>query len=664
MSGIIKKIFKLVAYLVLVLVVFVAAATGVFVATFDANAYKQDLQDLVREQTGRDLQFFGDVGLTIYPVLGMKLGALSFSNAKGFGAQPMVKVNHVSISVDVASLIAFKPEVAQLVLRDLEINLQKNSSGVSNWDDLLKQESSVVGTDSSSSATAGGEPIKISGAFGGLNIENAALLWKDDQAGVEYRISDLDLTTGRITPDAPFPMQMHVVVQSGDEINVRLDLNSRIQYLIEQNRLQLSQLSLKLDANGSLMPFDPVKLAFGSESMMLDLNANAINMQGLQLGLNDLLFKGQVNVHDYTQPSVSFKLAAETLDVDALLGTPPPGSQPAEVDPQPVETGSAEDVEIKLPMELLRSLQIDGAITIARLKLQNLWLEQVNLRVNTKNGVIDLKPIQLALYDGNFDGAIQVNAMGNKPEYRIRKILKTVQVGKLLTDFSGEDKISGTMNASVSVATSGEWLSELKKNSTGDMSLKFTDGALKGFNLRYLIDKAKAKLRGEAIPDEDAQTTDFSSLGLTGKINRGVFSSNDLDLQAPALRVSGAGKANLNNDTVDYLVKAKLVGSLKGQQGGSSDELSGLMIPVRIKGPFTDPNIDVQLDEMLKAQNAQKIAAEKAKLEAEIEAEKAALEAAKQKELEKQKAVLEAKKAAAKAKAKKKVEDKLKKLLE
>ncbi|MCP4493549.1 MAG: AsmA family protein [Gammaproteobacteria bacterium] len=638
MSGIIKKIFKLVAYLLLVLVVFVATAAGVFIATFDANAYKQDLQDLVRQQTGRDLQFFGDVGLTIYPALGMKLGALSFSNASGFGTQPMVKVNQVSISVEVASLLAFKPEVAQLILRDLEVNLQKNSSGTSNWDDLLKQETSSSSTSSSTPATSDGETIKISGAFGGLNIENAALLWKDEQAGVEHRVSDLDLTTSRITANAPFSVKMGVVVQTDKEA-------------------------------------DPLTIGFASESVAVGLNANTIKMQSLQLGVNDLLFRGQIDVHDYTQPSVSFSLAADTLDVDALLGTPPSGSQPAEGGPQPVKTGSAEDVEIKLPMELLRSLQIDGAITIARLKLQNLWMEQVSLGVNAKDGVIDLKPMQLTLYDGSFDGAIQVNARGKKPEYRVSKTLKSVQVGKLLSDFSGEDTISGAMNASVNVATSGEWLSALKKNSTGDMSLKFTDGALKGFNLRHLIDNAKARLRGQAMPDAGAQTTDFSSLSLTGKIERGVFSSNDLNLQAPALRVSGAGKANLNSDSLNYLVKAKLVGSLQGQQGDSSDELSGLLIPVRIKGPFTDPDIDVQLDEMLKAHNAQKIAAEKAKLKAEIEAEKAALqkqikaekvalEAAKQKELEKQKAVLKAKKAAAKAKAEKAAKDKLMKLLD
>lgn len=246
-----------------------------------------------------------------------------------------------------------------------------------------------------------------------------------------------------------------------------------------------------------------------------------------------------------------------------------------------------------------------------------------------------------------------------------------VQVGRLMTDFIGEDRVSGEMAASAEITTRGEWLSALKKNSNGKMNVAIKDGALKGFNLRYSIDKAKAKLKNQPAPPQQLQTTDFSALSLSGKIKNGVFSSNDLNLQAPLLRVGGEGKANLNDNTVDYLVKAKLVGTVAGQDGGGQDELKGLLIPVRIKGPFESPDIDVQLDEMLKGIAAKlraeeqaklkaKIEKQKAELERQLEAEKAALEAAKQRELEKQKAVLDAKKKAEKQKLK----DKLLKIFE
>ena len=106
-----------------------------------------------------------------------------------------------------------------------------------------------------------------------------------------------------------------------------------------------------------------------------------------------------------------------------------------------------------------------------------------------------------------------------------------------------------------------------------------------------------------------------------------------------------------------------MVGSVEGQQEVANDESKGLLIPVRIKGPFAEPEIDVQLDEMLKARAKEKmkadIDAEKAALEKQIQVEKDALAAAKQRELEKQKQLLEAKKKAELEKAKNKLLNKL-----
>ena len=105
--------------------------------------------------------------------------------------------------------------------------------------------------------------------------------------------------------------------------------------------------------------------------------------------------------------------------------------------------------------------------------------------------------------------------------------------------------------------------------------------------------------------------------------------------------MSGEGQVDLNNETVNYLVNAKLVGTIKGQDGGAADDLSGLLIPVRIDGPLAEPKIDVQLDEMLK----KKAAALKAKLKAQLNEKKAALKKRADEEKAKLKAKLDQQKA-------------------
>ena len=291
-------------------------------------------------------------------------------------------------------------------------------------------------------------------------------------------------------------------------------------------------------------------------------------------------------------------------------------------------------------------------------------MQDLQVAVKAKNGIVGLKPVAVNLYDGRAEVSVAVDVRAQVPRYGIDKTISGVQAGPLLTDFTGDETISGRLDAEANLTTSGEWISELKRNSNGTLQLAFSDGALHGFNIRQSIEGAKARLRGEPESPKQTLKTDFSSLTLSGVIRNGVFSSDDLDLQAPLLRAAGKGRADLNNETVDYLIDAKLVGSVEGQQGKSADELAGLVIPVSIKGPFAGPKIDVLLDELLKS----KADAEKARLKAEIEAQKKALqqqiEAEKKALEESRKRELEKKREVEEARAKKKLEDKLKKLFD
>ena len=637
-----KTIIRYLVIGVIAAIAFLVAIVVIFTAVFDANEYKQDLSDLVREKTGRELQFHGDVSLTVFPALGMKLGAMSFSNPPSFGALPMIKVKEASISVDLGSLITLSPEIEKLVLRDLEVNLITNKVGVTNWDDLTGPSAgegeSVSDTTASSSSEANDtgaaeseSTIPIEGAFGGLDLQNIKLLWLDEQAGQEFRINDLDISTGRIVPNKSFSIAIHLDASGSGDVKVMLDFKSDIEFLIEQQQLTL---------------------------------------ENMTLALNEYQIAGRLQLSDFNKPTptLRFNLESPNLDVDALTGTEATTTGPAAPASDTTATEAAADTQIQLPMQTLRDLDIDGKLKIAKIKMQNLKMSDVDITIKAENGIVGIKPLTLNTYGGKVVTSVVIDARGSLPKYGVSKSMQGIQIGDLLMDFSGTDAISGTLNAEVNLATSGEWLSKLKSNSNGTMNLAFLDGALNGFNIRHSIDTAKARISGDDPPPKETLKTDFSSLTISGIIKNGVFSSNDLDLQAPLLRIGGAGSANLVEERLDYRVNAKLVGTVEGQQGDTADKLSGLEIPVRIKGPFADPKIDVQLDEMLKS----KAAAAKAKLKAEIEAQKEALkkqiaaetkalEESKKRELEK---IKEVEKAKLKAKLKKKKEELLKKLTE
>ena len=554
-----KKIFRLIGLTLVVAIAFLAVAIGAFVALFDPNAYKDDLSSLVRDATGRDLQFHGDVELTIYPALGMKLGSMSLSNAPGFGAQPMVKVAAASVSVDVKSLLAMAPEIEKLVLRDLEVNLVRNQAGVTNWDDLVKPAADdasgqQAGGGQGAAQGAGGGDLQIQGAFGGLDLQNIRVSWLDEQAGQRYEITDLDLGTGRIVPNQPFPLTLHLVVQG--DVDVTVDLKSNIEYLIEQQQLTLD---------------------------------------GIDLALNRFGIRGRVQLADFAAPTpaLRFDLQSEELDVDALLGIPP--AAPEAAADGMADDEAAADIEIALPMELLRGLDIDGRLRIAELKAQNLRLANVDLALKAADGQVGIAPLTADGYGGKFRGEVGVDVTRDNPRYRIEQSLAGVRVGELLKDFTGEDRILGNANLEASLTTRGTRLSRLRRNLNGTLEIAFLDGALNGFNLRHEIERAKAKLRGQKPPAAQTLRTDFSSLKLSGVIENGVFKSDDLDI-----------------------LRAR---------------------------------VDAE-KEKLKAE----IDAKKAALEAEIAAEKQKLEDARRREIENQKAALEARQKAAEEEARRKAD--------
>ena len=738
----------------------------VFLATFDANEYKDEMAQAAQKETGRELDFDGDVSLTLYPRLGMKLGSIKLQNAPGFGPAPMLEVKDASVSVDVLSLLSMQPQIDQLILQGLTLRLQKNRQGKTNWDDLVQAQDEGGKTpdaqqqpESKSGESSG---IEFAGSFGGLDIRDVNVQWRDDSKGESYDLTIQTLATGRIAEDKAFPLQLALSLKSADQLSAELQLQASA--LLQKQQIKLSSLLLTSTVSGALLPVDRVdlkliadidfslanqqlgvsgfsttvqssggvltsskttlsggigfdlnkqmltisaldlqsevagesvpnqqmKLAFSSRRLDMNLSARSIDLQDIVLALNENNFSGFIKVADYARPDVRFALESKQFDVDKLLGKRAEPEQP-----EPVEADAAKDIEIKLPMALLRQLRLDGKLSIASLKAQGLQLNDVFLKFSADKGVVAIKPIAINLYDGRFAGAIEINAQGKQPVYRVSQKLSSFQIGEFLQDFMQDDMVSGNANLDVDLTTSGEWLSQLKSNLNGNIGVKVLDGALKGFNLRQKIKVAQARLKREKKPDYQPEVTDFSSLMLSANIKNGVLTTDDLDMQAPLMRVSGKGSVNLVQETVDYLVNAKLVATTKGQQGGSADELAGLTIPVLIKGSWLSPDFDVQLDEIFKAKlDAKKaqirdsVAQQKAQVQQQLAEQKEKLKAAQQKELaakkqqlkkqqelkaaqekarlqaieDKKRAELAAKKKQQEEEAKQKLKDKLKKL--
>ncbi|HEX6362560.1 MAG TPA: AsmA-like C-terminal region-containing protein, partial [Albitalea sp.] len=93
-----------------------------------------------------------------------------------------------------------------------------------------------------------------------------------------------------------------------------------------------------------------------------------------------------------------------------------------------------------------------------------------------------------------------------------------------------------------------------------------------------------------AIKASQAEKTDFSELSATFQIADGVARSRDLDLKSPFLRLGGEGAIDIGRGRIDYLARATVASTTKGQDGAELAALRGLTVPVRLAGPLEAPD--------------------------------------------------------------------------
>jgi AsmA protein len=135
--------------------------------------------------------------------------------------------------------------------------------------------------------------------------------------------------------------------------------------------------------------------------------------------------------------------------------------------------------------------------------------------------------------------------------------------------------------------TRGRTERELVQNLSGKGKATFLDGAIVGINLAAMVRNVATAFQGGGTGEERA--TDFAELSGSFDIRKGVLTNDDLWLQAPVLRVAGSGQVNLPERTLDYRLEPKAAPTLEGQ--GGERQVAGVLVPVIIKGPWSDPTI-------------------------------------------------------------------------
>lgn len=687
MGSLIKWLFGLLFVIVLLLV----AAVVILPMVIDPNDYKPQIVEAARDNLGRELAIEQDLSLSVFPWLGIETGGVRVGNAEGFKADAFAEIDQLGLKVKLMPLLSRRVEVDTLVVKGLRLNLEKDASGKTNWDDLAGAGKADADSKQDEEQHADtGDPLSLS--VQGIQIEDANVSWDDRQAGQTYQLEGVRLVTGAMSPGATVPVEGGVTFTSSKpQMTLDAGLEASISTDSALAVFDVAGLVLTLDAEGEGLPSggaklvlktdlradtkagtlsldnleisgpamaasgkldvtamqtdpavkgelsiaetnpktlalmfaspiattDPAALTSASGKLAFSFAKGALKLDPLSVKLDESTLDGHVHLLEMTGPTVRTRLKLDQIDLDRYM---PPAAAESGDAPQ-ASTGSASAAPAEDPFAALRTLDLVGEFTIGKLKVSNARMSNVTTKIVSKQGVLKVDPMAASLYEGKFNGSLLLNASGKQPKIAAKKALTGIQIGPLLKDVAGEDRLLGSGELHVDMRAVGLSESAVRKSLNGTSRFAFKDGALKGVNLAQVIREGSSKLGlgGDSLSTGTPGQTDFSELSGSLKITNGVIKNRDLSAKSPLLRIEGKGEVDLPRDTIDYLVVTELVGSLEGQGGKSRGELSGIPIPVRVSGPLTSPSYRPDLEAALSAKAKAQLEEKKAEIKEKVE---------------------------------------------
>ena len=385
-----------------------------------------------------------------------------------------------------------------------------------------------------------------------------------------------------------------------------------------KGRLSIAETNLKTLASMFASPIettDPAALTRAGGDLSFTYADGALKLDPLKIRLDDSNLSGYLHVLDTAGPSIRTKMDLDEIDLDRYLPPPATAETPAAGKGAEAPTAAAD------PFAALRTLDLVGEFNIGKLKINNARMSNVTTKLVSRKGVLKVDPLAAKLYEGSLSGSAVLDASGKKPKLSAKNQLTGIQVGPLLQDVAGEDRLVGRGEVHADVSVVGLSENEIRRTLNGTSRFSFKDGALKGVNIAQVVREASGRLGlgGDRIETGTPGQTDFTEVNASLTMTNGVIKNQDLQAKSPLLRIDGKGEVDLPNDTINYLVVTELVGSLAGQGGKGRDELAGVPIPVRVSGPLSKPSYRPDLEAALSAKAKAQLEEKKEEVRQKVE---------------------------------------------
>ena len=183
-------------------------------AFLDQAKYKDLIISKVKEASGYDVTWAGDIGISILPVPHASMNELTVSNA----GQKILSVKKAEVSVQLAPLFQKQIEIANVSLDTPDVNLVVDANGRQTWMTEKLNEPKTEATPSEPAEKSNTQAQSFS--LDSVDIKNGHIVYKDLSKGSTQEVSNLNTDLYLKTLKGPFDVKADLVY-NGNKIELK-----------------------------------------------------------------------------------------------------------------------------------------------------------------------------------------------------------------------------------------------------------------------------------------------------------------------------------------------------------------------------------------------------------------------------------------------------------
>jgi AsmA protein len=558
-----------------------------------ADKVREAVKSQIRAVTGLDPILRGDVSVSLFPT-----GRLSFSDISlgddSTGA-PALSAKQLVVRLRFLPFLTGHIEIADVALIEPRIVIDLKTDGSSNWSSHIETLARALQPSASQVDS-----------FSEIRISNGTIVVRDESDRIAQTLSNVEFALAWPSISSSFGATGRFMWHD-EQVDVALSLSDFVAALAGKRsglklRLTSAPLKFAFDVYFSHKPTLRMEGMVAADSASLRdaldwaaswsspgggfgrfaLKAKAsvvghnISLSGVNIQLDGNVGEGVIAFAGDGRRTLQGTLAVDTLDLTPYVSTM-----------RLIAGGEHRWNRRPLTLDDLGELDADLRLSAAKVTIGSARLGRSAVALNLHNANLTVAVGESQAFGGVLQGSFGLARSPAGADLKAQLRFSEVNLEQCLGELLGVRRIEGKGNIMLALTGSGRSVYGLTKALNGSASLVSHKGALAGVNIEQFLRRlersplsSRGELRGGRTP--------YDLLAIKLKVTQGNALVDNVQLEAPSIRVSLAGTASIPARELDLKGTASLLADAGSTSADRPMEAS-FELPFVVQGPWDDP---------------------------------------------------------------------------